>query len=196
MGLDHRSWWWLPLLVKGTGRDAIGAIGTALVIFFFSISVAGVFLYCCWYRLLDMLLLLLVGAYESLAGSNPRIGLIGLASGGGSNKHSTASSRHLSLPCLYISSFLILIIIKARRGWTQKYSSDRFRQSFLHLLGMIQAFKLADQIMGSHPGEATLLVGWNAAMPGGLKSSGRWHRLTYNKSTLAFIVLFHSAYYY
>lgn len=37
-------------------------------------------------------------------------------------------------------------------------------------------------------GEATLLVGWNAAMPGGLKSSGRWHRLTYNKSTLAFIV--------
>lgn len=25
-------------------------------------------------------------------------------------------------------------------------------------------------------------------MPGGLKSSGRWHRLTYNKSTLAFIV--------
>lgn len=70
---------------------------------------AGVFLYCCWYRLLDMLLLLLVGAYESLAGSNPRIGLIGLASGGGSNKHSTASSRHLSLPCLYILSLLSLI---------------------------------------------------------------------------------------
>lgn len=54
-------------------------------------------------------MLLLVGAYESLAGSNPRIGLIGLASGGGSNKHSTASSRHLSLPCLYILSLLSLI---------------------------------------------------------------------------------------
>lgn len=39
-------------------------------------------------------------------------------------------------------------------GWTLKYFSDRFRQSFFHLLGMIQAFKLADQIMGSHP------VGW------------------------------------
>ena len=27
--------------------------------------------------------------------------------------------------------------------------------SSLSLLGMIQAFKLADQIMGSHPGEAS-----------------------------------------
>ena len=159
MGLDPRSWWWLPLLVKGTGRDAIGAIGTALVIIgrYASFSISG-----------GLSLLLLVsasgyafastGAYESLAGSNPRIGLIGLASGGGSNKHSTASSRHLSLPCLYISSFLI----KARRGWTQ--NSDRFRQSFLHLLGMIQAFKLADQIMGSHPQRWERLLCWLVEM--------------------------------
>ena len=40
-------------------------------------------------------------------------------------------------------------------GWALKYFSDRFRQSFFHLLGMIQAFTLADQIMGSHPGEAS-----------------------------------------
>lgn len=37
-------------------------------------------------------------------------------------------------------------------------------------------------------GEASESVGGNAVMPGGLKSSGRWHRLTYNKSTLAFLV--------
>lgn len=73
MGLDHRPWWWLPNLVKGTGRDAIGAIGTALVIIgrYASFSISG-----------GLSLLLLVsasgyafastGAYGSLAGSNPK----------------------------------------------------------------------------------------------------------------------------
>jgi len=94
-----------PLLVKGTGRDAIGAIGTALVIIgrYASFSIFG-----------GLSLLLLVsasgyafastGAYGSLAlldRTQKRIGFIGLASGGGSNEHSTASSRHLSLPCLF-----------------------------------------------------------------------------------------------
>ena len=43
MGLDHRPWWRLPLLVKGTGKDAIGAIGTALVIIggYASFSISG-----------------------------------------------------------------------------------------------------------------------------------------------------------
>lgn len=43
MGLDHRPRRWRPLLVKGTGRDAIGAIGTALVIIgrYASFSISG-----------------------------------------------------------------------------------------------------------------------------------------------------------
>ena len=32
MELDHRTWWWLLLLVKGIGRDDIGATSYALVI--------------------------------------------------------------------------------------------------------------------------------------------------------------------
>lgn len=43
MGLDHRPWWWLPLLGKGSGRDAIG---TALVIIGGYLSFVWVFLYC------------------------------------------------------------------------------------------------------------------------------------------------------
>lgn len=44
---------------------------------------AGVFLYCWWYRLLLLLMLM-----DHLLNRTPkRIGLIGLASGGGSNKH-------------------------------------------------------------------------------------------------------------
>lgn len=49
-------------------------------------------------------------------------------------------------------------------GWTLKYFSDRFRQSFFHLLGMIQAFKLADQIMGSHPQRWERQVSWLVEM--------------------------------
>jgi hypothetical protein len=41
-----------------------------------------------------------------------RIGLIGLASGAGSNEHSTASSRQRWMSNLYISSFSIKAVIK------------------------------------------------------------------------------------
>lgn len=89
---------------------------------------AGVFLYCCWYRLLDMLLLLRK-LMDHLRNRTPkRMGLIGLASGGGSNEHSTASSRLRWMSNLYISSFSI------KAGWTLKYSSDRFRKYVFHLL--------------------------------------------------------------
>lgn len=73
MGLDHRPWGRLPLLVKGTGRDAIGAIGTALVIIgrYASFSISG---------RLSLLLLVSASGYASastdayglLAGSNPK----------------------------------------------------------------------------------------------------------------------------
>ena len=73
MWLDHRPWGWLPLLVKGTGRDAIGAIGTALVIIgrYASFSISG---------RLSLLLLVSASGYASastdayglLAGSNPK----------------------------------------------------------------------------------------------------------------------------
>ena len=73
MGFDHRPWWWLLWLVKGTGRDAIGAIGTALVIIgrYASFSISG---------RLSLLLLVSASGYASastdayglLAGSNPK----------------------------------------------------------------------------------------------------------------------------
>jgi len=95
--------------VKGRGRDAIGAIGTALVIIGrYAFLLAGVFLYCCWYRLLDMLLLLLMLMDYLLDRTQKRLDLIGLASGGGSNEHSTASSQQRWMPHLYISSFSLL----------------------------------------------------------------------------------------
>ena len=112
---------------------------------------AGVFLYCCWYRLLDMLLLLLMLMDHFLNRTQKRIGLIGLASGGGSNEHSTASSRKRWMPNLYISSFSI----KAGMDSEILLRSVPTVFSSLSLLGMIQAFKLADQIMGPHPGEAS-----------------------------------------
>lgn len=114
---------------------------------------AGVFLYCYWYQLLDMLLLLLMLMDYLL--DRTRIGLIGLASGGGSNEHSTASSRHRWMSNLSISSFSIKAGMdseKVLRSVPTVFSSPS-------LLGMIQAFKLADQIMGSHPGEASESVG-------------------------------------
>lgn len=76
-----------------------------------------------------------------------RTGLIGLASGGGSNEHSTASSRQRWMSNLYISSFSIKAGMDSEivlRSVPTVFSSPS-------LLGMIQAFKLADQIMGSHP---------------------------------------------
>lgn len=70
-----------PLTSKGTRRDAIGAIGTALVIIgrYASCSISGglSLLYCCWYRLLDILLLLLVLMDRLLDRTQKRIGLIG-----------------------------------------------------------------------------------------------------------------------
>lgn len=108
---------------------------------------AGVFLYCYWYQLLDMLLLLLMLMDYLLDRTQKRIGLIGLASGGGSNEHSTASSRQRWMSNLYISSFSIKAGMdseKVLRSVPTVFSSPS-------LLGMIQAFKLADQIMGSHP---------------------------------------------
>lgn len=190
MGLDHRPWWWLPLLVKGTGRDAIGAIGTALVIIGrYAFLLAGVFLYCCWYRLLDMLLLLLMLMDYLLDRTQKRLDLIGLASGGGSNEHSTASSQLRWMPHLYISSFSLLN--KGGDGlWnTPPIGSDSlfFTFSSRHDPG-IQASRSNHGFSSPTLGEASESVGWNAVMPGGLKSSGRWHRLTYNKSTLAFLV--------
>lgn len=112
---------------------------------------AGVFLYCYWYQLLDMLLLLLIFMDYLLDRTQKRIGLIGLASGGGSNEHSTASSRQRWMSNLSISSFSIKAGMdseKVLRSVPTVFSSPS-------LLGMIQAFKLADQIMGSHPGEAS-----------------------------------------
>lgn len=90
-------------------RGALGAIGTALVIIGrYAFLLAGVFLYCCWYRLLDMLLLLLMLMDYLLDRTQKRLDLIGLASGGGSNEHSTASSQLRWMPHLYISSFSLL----------------------------------------------------------------------------------------
>ena len=54
---------------------------------------AWVFLYCSWYQLLYMLLLLLMHMDYLLDRTQKRLDLIGLASGGGSNSHSTVSSQ-------------------------------------------------------------------------------------------------------
>lgn len=91
-------------------------------------------------------------AYGLLAGSNPdRFDRLF----GGSNEHSTASSRLRWMSNLYISSFSKKAGMdseKVLRSVPTVFSSPS-------LLGMIQAFKLADQIMGSHPGEASESVG-------------------------------------
>jgi hypothetical protein len=112
---------------------------------------AGVFLYCCWYRLPDMLLLLLMLMDHFMNRTKKGIGLIGLASDGGSNEDSTASSRQRWMSNLYIYSFSIKAGMDSEillRSVPKVFSSPS-------LLGMIQAFNLADQIMGSHPGEAS-----------------------------------------
>lgn len=109
---------------------------------------AGVFLYCCWYRLPDMLLLLLMLMDHFINRTKKGIGLIGLASDGGSNEDSTASSRQRWMSNLYIYSFSIKAGMDSEillRSVPKVFSSPS-------LLGMIQAFNLADQIMGSHPG--------------------------------------------
>lgn len=109
---------------------------------------AGVFLYCCWYRLPDMLLLLLMLMDHFMNRTKKGIGLIGLASDGGSNEDSTASSRQRWMSNLYIYSFSIKAGMDSEillRSVPKVFSSPS-------LLGMIQAFNLADQIMGSHPG--------------------------------------------
>lgn len=109
---------------------------------------AGVFLYCCWYRLPDMLLLLRMLMDHFMNRTKKGIGLIGLASDGGSNEDSTASSRQRWMSNLYIYSFSIKAGMDSEillRSVPKVFSSPS-------LLGMIQAFNLADQIMGSHPG--------------------------------------------
>lgn len=96
---------------------------------------AGVFLYCYWYHLLDMLLLLLMLMDDLLDRTQKRIGLIGLASGGGSNEHSTALSRQRWMSNLYISSFSIKAGMdseKVLRSVPTVFSSPS-------LLGMIQS---------------------------------------------------------
>ena len=78
-----------------------------------------------------------------------------LASGGGSNEHSTASSRQRWMFNLYIFSFSIKAGMDSEillRSVPTVFSSPS-------RLGMIQAFKLADQIMGFHPRRGKL-VGW------------------------------------
>ena len=112
---------------------------------------AGVF--CCWYRLPDMLLLLLMLMDHFMNRTKKGIGLIGLASDGGSNEDSTASSRQRWMSNLYIScsSFSIKAGMDSEillRSVPKVFSSPS-------LLGMIQAFNLGDQIMGSHAGEAS-----------------------------------------
>jgi hypothetical protein len=112
---------------------------------------AGVFLYCYWYQLLDMLPLLLMLMDYLLDRTQKRIGLIGLASGGGSNEHSTASSRQRWMSNLYISSFSIKAGMDSEKVLRSVPLISKTCFSSPSLLGMIQAFKLADQIMGSHP---------------------------------------------
>ena len=63
-----------PLTSKGNSKGC-GGIGTALVIIggYAFYYLAWVFLYCCWYRLLYMLLLLLMLMDYLLAGFNPKM---------------------------------------------------------------------------------------------------------------------------
>jgi hypothetical protein len=98
-----------------------------------------------------MLLLLLMLMDHFMTRTKKGIGLIGLASDGGSNEDSTASSRQRWMSNLYIYSFSIKAGMDSEillRSVPKVFSSPS-------LLGMIQAFNLADQIMGSHPGEAS-----------------------------------------
>jgi hypothetical protein len=103
-----------------------------------------------------MLLLLLMLMDHFMTRTKKGIGLIGLASDGGSNEDSTASSRQRWMSNLYIYSFSIKAgmdsFFQNLRSVPKVFSSPS-------LLGMIQAFNLADQIMGSHPGEASESVG-------------------------------------
>lgn len=94
---------------------------------------AGVFLYCYWYQLLDMLLLLLMLMDYLLDRTQKRIGLIGLASGGGSNEHSTASSRQRWMSNLYISSFSIKAGMDSEKV-LRSVPLDLQIGAFLHLL--------------------------------------------------------------